>query len=184
MRIPNIPADRSIRLLLLGVAAASVLFVSSWHRMASSRCAAIRSSEQYRQCRRLAERIRVLKDRPLRASDSLQTATQLARALEEAAQSVKIELDQLIRIDSRPARQIENTPYQEQPTYFEVRGVTLEQLVAFLHKLATENHGTEVVDLRLSSPRSGGIYAKDTQDCASTETWDAEVTLTSLVFNP
>ena len=184
MKTSSIPANLWTRLILICLFASSCFVIYAYQKMASSHRAAMDSVEQWNQCRELADQIKGLQDKPLKVAERLQTAVQLARTLEESAQAANIQLDQLIRIDPRPVRQIENTPYQEQATYFELRKVTLRQLILLLHKISNEHQGTTVVDLRLESTRTGGMNAEYATNSTQEETWDAEVTLTSLVFNP
>jgi len=167
---------RSLTLLLVLALATAVLPYCAYEQMESYRRSAVDSAVQWRECRRLAEQIKTLKDKPLQATASLQSKVQLAHAVEEAAKMAGISVDRIIRIDARPPRQIEKTLYKEQPTYVELQGVTLHQIIQFLYSITKNGQGMEILDLRLHAPRVERAAG------AGGESWDVEVTLTYLIF--
>lgn len=168
--------SRKLPLLLL--LAICILPAWAYHEMQTNQQAAIESAEQLDECRKLTGTIKQLREKPLQASNQLLSVAQLARSIEEAAEQAKIPLEQLVQIDPRAARRIAKTPYKEQPTHIELRGITLRQLTTLLHVISKKDPGTCITEIRLHAPRL--IQEKYQKK----EPWNVEITLTSLLFVP
>ena len=78
----------------------------SYARWLSARAAAATAAENLAECRRLARQINQLRDAPMRATAEAHSATELARRIEQAAQTAKMPIDRLIQIDPQPARRM------------------------------------------------------------------------------
>ena len=126
------------------------------------------------ECRQLASKITKLRGKPLRAASEAHSATELARVIEKSAQSAQLPATSLVQIDPQPARRIGTSPYSEQATHLEIRNVTLRQLIAFLRAIVEDQSGCEVAELRLRAPRD--------EPATTPETWQAEITLSHLIY--
>jgi len=170
--------SRSQMLLLVVFAALLITTGWSYSQMAAARSAAWTAAQDSQECRRLADQIKQLRDRPTRASLEAHSATELARLVEQAAKAASLPAQSLVQIDPQAARRVGETTYREQPTHVELRDVTLGQLITFLYMLSQDDMGMDVADLRLRAPRD------DKSARSAEETWLAEVTLTHLIFAP
>ena len=126
------------------------------------------------ECRQLASQIVKLRGKPLRAASEAHSATELARVIEKSTQSAQLPATNLVQIDPQAAHRVGNSPYSEQATHLEIRDVTLRQLIAFLRAIVEDQSGCEIAELRLRAPRD--------EPASTPETWQAEITLTSLIF--
>jgi hypothetical protein len=153
------------------------VFWSAW-QWRSSRDAAQTAAENLQVCRRLAARIAQARQQPARAATQAQSSAELASRLEEAAQVAELPEGSIVRIDPQPSRRVGDSSYTEQPTHVELRSVSLEQLIVFLHRLADGPSGLQASSLRLTTPRD------ETAANAAQEPWLAELTLTYFIFAP
>lgn len=170
--------DRVHKLTLLFLLAICILPAWAYFGMQATRQAAVESTEQLKACKKLAETIKQLREKPLQASTNLRSVAQLARSIEESAEKAKIPLEQVIRIAPRKARRVEKTLYKEQLTQLELSNVTFRQLATLLHIISKEDPGTCITEIRLHAPRL--IPEKNQKN----EVWNAEIALTSLLFVP
>lgn len=166
-------AGRLTALMFLGLALA---VFGSWSLSDASRRAALRAADHYQDCRKLAVRIQRLQTQPTLASDAALSVQEVRRQIDLARQTASIPSDQLDLIDPQRPRRLGETPYLEQATHVALSRVTLQQWATFLHALTHNDSGLNVAQMRLSASR-GGVGT-------GPETWQAEVTLTSLVFSP
>ena len=126
------------------------------------------------ECRILETKIRDLREKPTRAKQAISSQASLAKQVEEAAHSLGIESEQIVRISpSRPQR-IRETDYLEQLTVVEVRNLQMEQLIKLMKLL--QEHELSFTALRISMPRQ--VIDNDK------EHWNAESTLRQLIFRP
>lgn len=165
------------RTLILFALLSAVLWVAaawSWVYLTDRRESALAADASMRDCRRLADEIRDLRDRPALASDQQEVAAETVRLIESAARSAGIPTDRIVSVSPGRARRLGDTPYQEQPTQVVLRRVQLEPLVKMAHRLITGQRAMRARALRLSAPQPG-----DTSDF-----WNAEMELTYLLYDP
>jgi len=145
-------------------------------RMADQRGVAEAGARSLAESRRVAERIEALRDQDAVASadrDSARQEENLAQRIDQAAQAVGLVGDWRRGIDHKPARRVGDSPYTRKPAVLLTRGLTLDQLGALTHELTYDSPLT-VTELRLTTP-SGE---------AQGNRWDADVTLTYLIYDP
>jgi hypothetical protein len=150
-------------------------------QLVSSRRHALDGARNLTTCELLDERIGALENSPRQAALGAATGAELTRRVEQAASRASIPPENLIRVDPQAGRRIEDTEYVEQPTFLEIRQATFEQLAVFLSEVTASAEALRISAIRLTAPRGGTSVAVDT---AAPETWDAEITLTILVFAP
>jgi hypothetical protein len=163
-------------LTVVGVALLVVVAVSGL-RLKESRASAIQATANLEKCRQLSAQIAALSERPVHASLGETASAIFVRRVEESASKAQIEPAKLMRIDPQPARRIGDTSYLEQPTFVDLKQVTLAQLVTFLEECTAGDTKLTVTALRLTAPR-------ENLPTADSESWSVEVTLTQLVFSP
>jgi hypothetical protein len=98
---------------------------------------------------------------------------ELGQRTEAALQKAQVAATALEGVYPQTVRPVGDSPYLQKPTVLALKGVTLRQLTSFLVAL-TDGSGLTVKDLRLRIPH--GDAARDL--------WDAEVTLTCLIYEP
>lgn len=155
----------------------AVLAGWSYQVLASRRDVADVSRTNYRASRELSGKILQLRQQPSRAGLSARSSGELLRRIEQAAQSARIPQQSLSRIDPERARRVAETTYKQQSTQLELQGVSLEQLTTLLHALSSGEDAMQVSRLRFGAPRRASSGA-------TAESWDAEVTLTYLIYSP
>ena len=153
--------------ILIGGAAWSV----DW--MLGRRQAALRASGDLAACQELARAIESLRQKPRVAATEAMGAGELGQRIQAASRQANMGEAAIEGIYPQPPHRLGESPYVQKPTALALRGVSLPQLAAFLYHLSADG-GLSVRDLRLRSPRSD----------AAQDTWDAEVTVTVLVYAP
>lgn len=141
----------------------------------SSRAAAREAVENWQKCIALAEQIEALKTTPAHASLEMQSKQEMTSLIEQSAKTVRIsELVASIRPEA-PQR-VANSAYMEQRTRLEIRQATLNQITEFLSEISSRDARILPTNLRITPSR--------TKAGADSETWQAEVVLTYLIFSP
>lgn len=125
------------------------------------------------QCNELAKAITSLRDQPSVVSNEEMGVRQLGERIKAATEHADFDGAALEGIFPQAARRVGNTPYLSKPTSLSLRGVSLAQLAAFLLHVS-DGSGLTVRDIRLRAPRSE----------ATTHLWDAELTLSYLIYSP
>jgi hypothetical protein len=157
-----------VMLVLLAAAAA---WSVQW--MVEQRGRARAASENLARCKQLADAIRALRNRPAVASAEAMGIQELGQRIEAACKQAKFEGAALEGVFPQSARRVGDSPYLVKPTALALRGVTLTQLVTFLHHL-TDGSGLSVRDVRLRTPHGEAAHT----------VWDAEATVTYLMYAP
>jgi len=171
--------SRSQLLIALCLGLLTALVVWSFQEMRAAQASVGVAQQNLTQCKDVATKIVEVRQRPTKAALEETTTTSLATLIDEAATSSRIAKSNIIRIEPQPTRRVGETDYKEQATYVELRGVSLQQLVSFMHTLLADQSELDVTSLRITAPR----YESDTP-AATVETWLAEVTLTYLIYSP
>lgn len=78
--------------------------------------------------------------------------------------------------DTLDPRRLGNSEYSEKPVILRFEGVTLQQVLTFLHTLSTNDPGCRSVGIELS-PSEGTTSG-------TAETWTADLTVAYLLFTP
>ncbi len=161
--------------ILAGAALTVLAGVSVWSIfwMARQRADAQTAAEDRSECRSLARTIALLRDRPTVAATEDMGTERLSARIEAARAQAQFAGRELDGVFPQPPRRLGDSPYLEAPTSLVLRGVTLARLAAFLHYLS-DGSGLNVRDLVLRAPRGD----------APRDTWDAEATLTYLIYAP
>lgn len=168
------PDHRSLTLLALLAVLLLVFTAWNYSRLADHRSMAFAAVEETRDCHRLAAQINSLQSQPAQAGSAELQVTELTRGIEQSANQAQIQLDHLIRIWPQPAARINDSPYKAKSTQVLLKGVSLPQVVRFLHALETQDAGPRTTRLRLKAP--------DNQDAVGT--WTVEATLTHVIYAP
>jgi hypothetical protein len=161
--------------VLLGLLVAAV--GGSYLRMRSSRLSAADAARSVQLCRELVVRIEQLQVGPRRAGLQSRSETELSRKIESAAKAAGLPRNYIVRIDPGEPRRVADSDYKDQSTDVELRPVTLKQLVAFLDAI-TSDTGIQVNFVWLTAP------TPETPTTHATEPWNAQMTLTNLIFTP
>jgi len=171
--------SKSQLIVALGFGLLVALAVWSFQEMRAARASAGVAQKNLNHCQELAQKIAKVRQRPTMAALEETTITSLATLIDEAATGSQIRKNNIVRIEPLPSRQVAETDYKEQPTYVEMRGVSLQQLVSFMHTLLADQSELDVTSLRITAPR----YESDSPT-TPVETWLAEITLTYLIYSP
>jgi len=142
--------------------------------MADRQRSARLASESLAECRRLARRLRALRELPTIADRGESLGSEVQTAIEASARRAAIPPNQLTRITPEPAQRLGDTPYKEKPTCVRLADVSLQQLVTLIHALGTGDARQHAKSIRIRSPR---------RDDAS-DRWTAEFVLTTLFYDP
>lgn len=163
-------------LLLVVLLSALLVFTTAWSygRLSDSRANAAIAAQELSECRALAEGIKQLSHKPTLAAENEIATGQLAQRIESAARSASLPVESIIRLSPEPARRVGRSPYEEKPTRLHLRSVQLSQLLPFMHALTDTQGGLRIKTIRLSAPRED----------AATELWNADLTLTYLIYAP
>lgn len=165
---------------LAGVMLAGFVALSIWSylQLKQNRGASAAAAASLQECRELAGQIHDLRAQPLRAGLWAHSRTELAERIEESANNAQVPFAHVMRIDPLGARRIDNTAYLQQATSVQLESITLKQLVTLVSSLTESDGGLQVPAIRLlvskNAPRAS----------TGAEIWDAEVTLTYLIFSP
>lgn len=162
--------------ILAAVLTVALIGMAGWSfgQLRSGRAAAETAARSLSDCEAIASQIRSLTERPAAAAAAELQVSLLTKGIERAAQSARLSPQSLVRISPQPLRRLADTAYQEKPTQLELRGLSLQQLMAFIHILSTDGSGLRVSALRVAAPRGQ----------EESELWDAQATLTYLVYAP
>lgn len=157
-----------LMLLLLAMAA-----VWSTNTMIAESESARSAAEDIASCKVLAATIESLREKPAIASVSAMGVQELGERIEAASRQAQLPPSSLEGVFPQASRRVGDSAYLSKPTSLSLRGVTLEQLVTLLFHL-TDGSGLSARDLRLRTPHGG----------APSNIWDADVTLSYLVYSP
>jgi hypothetical protein len=159
-------------------ASLAVLTLLAFVELRSARAAATAALKNLADCEQLAAEVVKLGGRPSHVTMQAHSATEVARRIEAATQVAQIPSNCLVRIDPQPPRRLGDTAYKEQATHVDLREVSLQQLLRFLHELERGETPLRAKSLRLAAP------AQVATGAVSSETWGAELTLTYVDFAP
>jgi hypothetical protein len=163
------------RLPLLLIVGLSILTFWLYGELGRAHRGALEAAAMARSSREFSQRIIELKKKPELISGQMSSTAQIAQSVESAMQEAEIPAAKLVRIEPRSAIRYEKTPFLQQPSHLELREVTLEQLIRFIHVLSIRNR-LEATDLRIHAPRSAGMEP-------GPELWNAELTLTNTIYS-
>lgn len=124
-------------------------------------------------CRDLSRSMESLKRSPKVAAIEAMGVEELGARIEAALKQAQAAGSSLTGVFPQASRRLGDSPYVHKPTVLSLRGISLGQLSAFLYHL-TEDSPLTVRDLRIRAPR----------DASAQNLWDAETTLTYLVYSP
>ena len=160
--------------VLLIAAGLAAIFGFSWED--KRREAAAASVQDLATCRqKIADLVKwdvgPSSDAPLTADNP-----ELNRRLHTAAVDAGVP-DALASIDPGQPHQLKDTDYDETLVFLRLNGVTLRQLVTFLHQLSARDASIRTKSVEL------GIPAGQSPD-SSGDTWTADVTLAFLTYAP
>ena len=167
--------SRKRKTILIGTMLVMLAIAAAWNVnwMMDQRDQARHAARQLAACRALAQQIDALRDQPAVASSEAIGVQELGQRLADAARKANLGDRRPRSVRPQSARRVGDSPYLRKPTDLALRGLSLQQTAAFLHHLTAASKLT-VQDLRLRTPH-GNINA---------DTWNAEATLTYLVYEP
>jgi hypothetical protein len=176
MTIKSFLTTRENRLPLLLFVVFSILAFWLYGEVCRAHRGAVEAVTSARICQEFSRRIVELQERPELISGQMSTTAQIAQSVEAAMLEAEIPAAGLVRIEPRSAIRFERTPFLQQPSHLELRDVTLQQLIRFLHVLSTRNR-LEATDLRIHAPRT--VVTE-----SGPEYWNAELVLTNIIYSP
>ena len=157
---------------ITGVLVLGVVF--SYTQWAGAKHQADRARSERDAVAGLLVQLDALGGRPELAADQSEHSEQLTRHIETVASQVGIAANQIDRVQSQPARRIDDGPYLRQPTQVQLHQVTLRELLALLHDLDTDGRTLQLDDLRLIAPHNQLVGPR----------WRAEFTVSHLIYQP
>jgi hypothetical protein len=151
----------------------------SYARLAQSRASAWAAGQNLADCRQLAARIQVLRQKPAVAGAKEWRPADLSRRIEEAARTAQFADGSIGRIEPEPPRRVGESNYREVPTQVRFGKVTLQQILTFLHALGSEapQAADRASALQLHSIRLWAPRGEETAD-----RWTVESTLTYMIY--
>lgn len=170
---------RQKQTVLLGALAVLLVAAALWNVrwMLDQRGEARYEAEELAACRKLAGRIKKLRQEQQADSDSAEAVKKPGEHIHTALRRVGVGAESgrgtLEGIYRQPARPLQDAPYVRKPTSLTLRDVSLLQLGNFLYYV-TEDSGLSASDLRLRSPHGE----------VSGDVWNAEITLSYLIYSP
>ncbi|MBN8603422.1 MAG: hypothetical protein J0M26_20470 [Planctomycetes bacterium] len=146
--------------------------------MAESKIAAMDAKQNRQRLVVLAADIEQLKSQADQAQYGVDAEDLGGKSARSLCTSAGIPIDRISEIVPRRTRVSNSSSYDREEIVFRLREITVGQVVRLM--IEAENAGKAFVSsgFQLSPSNRGGINA----DSTSRETWDAEVTLTRLVF--
>jgi len=165
---------RMVTLLAVLAVLLAALALWSYEYLGSRRAMAAAARDDLAACRQLAAEVARLRQGPALACDSERIASEVNSLVETAAREAGLPARSLVRIMPAPAQRLGDTVYKEKPTQVILKRASLKQIVRLLWKLASGESplGVKALTLRAVQP----------QDEA--DLWNADVTLTYLVYEP
>ncbi|MDB4614417.1 hypothetical protein OAH18_01880 [bacterium] len=158
-----------VGLVLVGLAATSyAMMVSRADRFQ-------RAVESVEDCQNLVGQIEKLKTAPKLAALEADSSTWLGERIEAVRDAVGIPQSKVVRIEPQPSVRLGRSQYRVTPTRIELKDVTLREIARLAGSLADEANGLTVRDLE---------FSRGNRPDLPDEQWDAEFTLTQLVFSP
>lgn len=162
---------------LVGLMLALMVVATGWStlRMLHQRQAARAASDDLERSRELADQISALRARGAFALSQGDSASQqqLAEDIQAAALKAGITGHWQQGIEHQRASRVGKTPYLRKPAVLITRGLTLSQLTQLLHHLTYDSAYTaEAIRLHTPSGEDPG------------DRWDAEVTISHLIYAP
>jgi len=159
--------------LLAGLAATAL---AGLHHLNRQRAAALTARGDLLECRRLAADLERLMARPALAADRERLAAETTRLIEAAAKEAGLAPAGLLRIIPAPPQRVGDSVYKEKPTQIILKNATMRQIVGLIHSLAAGQEGLTARSIRLT--------AVPPQPPAVSELWDAEITVSYLIYDP
>ena len=169
---------RSEVFLVLFVVAGGVWIVLSYWFMLEAQVAASDSLQNRFRMEALARAMENLQNRADQAQYGIDAEDLSGRSARELCTQAQIPVDRIVEIAPKRSRIGNKSAYDREEMVFRFRDVTAEQVMRLM--IVAENAGKafSATHFQLKPPNRGGVSA----DSTSQETWDAEVTLTRLVF--
>ncbi|QDV61728.1 ubiquitin family protein [Crateriforma conspicua] len=122
-----------------------------------------------------ASDIRAAARRPKVAALQAESPSHLAVRIEAALEQSSTAPTQLMSVEPQAPSRVPRSDYTTRTTLIELRGVTLRQLAVFARALPDPEQGMAVPQLNLTPA---------TANQRNQEVWDAQLTLTQLIFSP
>lgn len=169
MNRKNVYIPAFVGLFLIGCAVATFTMMRSRADRFS------RAEHSVARCQKLIDQIAKLKAAPRLAALEADSSTGLSERIESSRSAVGIPQASLVRIEHQPAVRLGRSQYRVTPTRIELTNITLNELVRMADALADESNGLTVRDLE---------FSRGNRQQSPVERWDAEFTLTQLVFSP
>lgn len=167
-----------ILLALLVPALGGVAFYC-WNHRETARTAARQAQADARICQQLVGRIQALEHGPSLAEARQIDPVELTARIDQVARGEDVQLpDRAVHeIDPQLPRRVRDTPYEEQLVHVELRNITLEQAVRFVHTLCSGQPGqaplhARRIELASHDPRDTGRL------------WRARIAVGYLIYNP
>lgn len=162
-------------LALLSLGVLMVAAMISWQAAVASsrRLADVRS--ELDEVRQMTGQIQRLKTAPRIASLALESPDEISVRVTSAFKEIAGKGVTLQRVDPQEPVRIGKSDYELRATGIELENVLLADLARFISALRRTGQGSEVRDIVLTEPRSAR---------GSSETWQARLTLTQVIFSP
>jgi len=162
--------------LLLGTAALGLLAGAVWSCsfMAGGAAAARSAAQDFGDCQSMAARIESVSRLPAMARERERVSDEMTGLIERAAKSAGIGTDRIVRISPEQPQRLADSAYKEKPTSVLLRNVTLQQVVALVHDLTSNDEALWAKSVRITAPSP--------EDAG--QDWTAELVITYLIYDP
>jgi hypothetical protein len=167
----KLPSRKTLEVaLMLALLAGAAAWGLGW--MLDRRQAAGDAGDDLATCQRLASEIGSVRQKPTVVAGSA-GVRELGEQIQAASRQANLGPDAIQGVFPQPSRRVGESVYVHKPTALALRSISLPQLAVFLYNLSSQP-GLTVSDLRLRSPHGA----------SADSAWDADVTVTYLVYAP
>lgn len=124
--------------------------------------------------------VRRLRTAPKVAALQLEAPSEITNRISAAREAAGIPQSSLLSQQPQEPQRVGRSDFEQRSTTIKLSSLSMQQILAFCDALRDEQTGTIVRDLTLASPQS----RQAAQFAGGSESWEAEMTLTQMIFSP
>ncbi len=173
---------RSAMWLLAGEALLLAAIVLSFLHLSEAKAAFRDSSHNQQLCQQLASEIESLRNMASVADEGEADSTIDGSRIIQLAQDCGITESQVTSIQQPVPIQIDGTDYQRKDISPSLRGVTIKQVIKLALEVEKLGGSAKVTSIQFNSNSQSRRNRKTTSDAKSVERWNADLTLTQLIY--
>ncbi|TWT52717.1 hypothetical protein Pla22_03430 [Rubripirellula amarantea] len=142
-------------------------------RLATAQSDLVETKEKLRDVERL-------KTAPKVAALQLEAPAEITNRISAAREVAGLPQSSLLRQEPQEPQRIGRSDFEQRSTTITLSALTMKQIIEFCDALRDEQTGTIVRDLTLSNAQT----RQSKQNNGGPEKWEAEMTLTQMIFSP